>query len=69
MNLRTLAVILAAGFWIPGHLHYGWLLLQTVTSAPNLWIAVVFAVQFTLWLFPTAGLAAILVMENLIADH
>jgi hypothetical protein len=65
VNLRTLAVILAAGLWMPSHFHYGWLLLQTVTSAPNLWIAVVFAIQFTLCLFPIVGLFALMTVEKL----
>jgi len=64
VKLRTLAIILAAGLWIPGYLHYGWLLLQTVTSAPDLWIGMMFSVQFVLWLFPSVGLAVLLIIEK-----
>jgi len=50
---------------MPGYIHYGWLLLQTVRFAPSLWIAVVFSCQFILWLFPILGLVALLTIEKL----
>jgi hypothetical protein len=64
VKLSIFVVILAAGVWLPGHLHYGWLLVQTVASAPSFWIRIMFSIQFILWLLPMVGLFALLVMEK-----
>jgi hypothetical protein len=65
VKLSTVAFILAVGLWLPGYLHYGWLLIQTIASATSLWITVVFSVQFILWLVPLTGLVAFLIIEKM----
>jgi hypothetical protein len=65
VKLSTVVFILAAGLWIPGYLHYGWLLIQTVGSAINLWITVAFSIQFLFWLFSMVGVFALIIMEKL----
>lgn len=39
-----------------GHLLYGWLLYETITSETNLWIRVFFATILVFWLISVVGL-------------
>jgi len=49
-----------------GHLYYGWLLLQTLTSEINPWTKISFILNFASWLFFTFGIivTAILLLKE-----
>jgi len=49
-----------------GHLYYGWLLYQTLTSEINPWTKIPFILNFASWLFFTFGIivAVILLLKE-----
>jgi len=49
-----------------GHLYYGWLLYQTLTSEINPWTKIPFILNFASWLFFTFGIivTAILLLKE-----
>jgi len=63
---ELLLLALFMSLFLFGHLYYGWLLLQTLTSEVNPWAKIPFILNFASWLFFTFGIivTAILLLKE-----
>ena len=55
-KLSVAAILILAVAFLFGHIHYGWNIIQTLTSDVDVWTKLLFLTIFTLWLLISAGL-------------
>jgi len=61
-KVAAAATAVVIGLVVLGHLYYGWLLYQTLTSEANPWTKFPFVINFAFWLLLTVGLLAVAIM-------
>lgn len=54
--LSLVAMLVLAVAFLFGHMHYGWNIIQTLTSEDDVWTKLLFLTIFSLWLLISAGL-------------
>jgi len=55
-KLSVVAILVLAVAFLFGHMHYGWNIIQTLTSEVDIWTKLLFLTIFALWLLITVGL-------------
>jgi len=55
-KLSVVAILVLAVAFLFGHMHYGWNIIQTLTSEVDIWTKLLFLTIFVLWLLITVGL-------------